>query len=70
MNDENLISDVSNPHDKLFRETWSNLENAGSFLQHYLPGHVLELMDLSTPVFITHLRTCERTFRVYTGFSI
>ncbi len=48
MNEENLISDVSNPHDKLFRETWSNLENAGSFLQHYLPGHVLELMDLST----------------------
>ena len=56
MNDENLISDVSNPHDKLFRETWSNLENAGSFLQHYLPGHVLELMDLST------LEICKDSF--------
>ncbi len=48
MNDENHISDLSNPHDKLFRETWSNIENARSFFQHSLPGHVLGLMDLST----------------------
>lgn len=48
MNDENQISDVTNPHDKLFRETWSNLENARSFLQHYLPGHVLGLIDLES----------------------
>jgi hypothetical protein len=48
MNNENTTSmnDVSNPHDKLFRETWSNLENARSFLHHYLPHHVLRLMDL------------------------
>ena len=48
MNNENPISDVTNPHDKLFRETWSNLENARSFLQHYLPGHVLRLIDLES----------------------
>jgi len=50
MNDENenTINDVTNPHDKLFRETWSNLENARSFLRHYLPRHVLRLMDLDT----------------------
>jgi len=48
MNDENHTGDLSNPHDKLFRETWSNLENARSFLENYLPGHVLGLMDLST----------------------
>nr|WP_319393646.1 Rpn family recombination-promoting nuclease/putative transposase [uncultured Desulfobacter sp.] len=27
-------------HDKLFRETWSNLNNARSFLENYLPEHV------------------------------
>ncbi|WP_245532037.1 Rpn family recombination-promoting nuclease/putative transposase [Desulfobacter postgatei] len=50
MNNENTSSmnDVSNPHDKLFRETWSNLENARSFLHHYLPHDVLCLMDLDT----------------------
>lgn len=50
MNNENTstMNDVGNPHDKLFRETWSNLENARSFLHHYLPHHVLRLMDLDT----------------------
>jgi predicted transposase YdaD len=48
MENEKPISEMQNPHDKLFRETWSNLENAGSFLQHYLPGDVMELMDLSS----------------------
>ena len=50
MNNENstTMNDVTNPHDKLFRETWSNLENARSFLRHYLPDHVLRLLDLDT----------------------
>jgi predicted transposase/invertase (TIGR01784 family) len=51
MSDENTTTsanDVTNPHDKLFRETWSNLDNARSFLQHYLPDHVLACMDLET----------------------
>lgn len=56
MNEENPADNVTNPHDKLFRETWSNLENAGSFLQHYLPGDVLRLMDLST------LEICKDSF--------
>jgi predicted transposase/invertase (TIGR01784 family) len=51
MSEENTTTsanDVTNPHDKLFRETWSNLDNAKSFLQHYLPGHVLACMELET----------------------
>ncbi|MBF0202254.1 MAG: Rpn family recombination-promoting nuclease/putative transposase [Desulfamplus sp.] len=47
---------VNNPHDKLFRETWSKLENARSFLQHYLPGDVLGLMDLDS------LTVCKDSF--------
>ena len=47
MENENTISEIQNPHDKLFRETWSDLENARSFLQNYLPTHVLQLLDLS-----------------------
>lgn len=39
---------LHNPHDKLFRETWSNLENVRSFLKHYLPADVLKLMDLQS----------------------
>ncbi|MFK5954483.1 MAG: Rpn family recombination-promoting nuclease/putative transposase [Desulfobacterium sp.] len=39
---------MHNPHDKLFRETWSNLENVRSFLKHYLPADVLKLMDLQS----------------------
>jgi predicted transposase YdaD len=47
MDDEKIISEMQNPHDKLFQETWSNLEKAGSFLEHCMPGQVLRLMDLS-----------------------
>jgi uncharacterized membrane protein len=39
---------VNNPHDRLFRKTWSNLENVRSFLQHYLPVDVLNLVDLDS----------------------
>jgi len=48
MSDEKKITGLNNPHDKLFRETWSNLENARSFLQHYLSDDVLKLMDLES----------------------
>ncbi len=42
------MTKIINPHDKLFREIWSNLETAGSFLTHYLPEKVLSLIDLNT----------------------
>ena len=36
MDDKNN-SKVVNPHDKVFREVYSNKENARSFLTNYLP---------------------------------
>ena len=44
---ENNI-EVINPHDKLFRETYGDKENARSLLTNCLPSQVLELVDLST----------------------
>jgi predicted transposase/invertase (TIGR01784 family) len=38
---------VTNPHDKLFRETWSDKEVAVDFLRNYLPEEVLLLVDLN-----------------------
>ncbi len=43
-------------HDKLFRETWSNLGNARSFLENYLPDHLIELVRLGT------LEICKDSF--------
>jgi len=42
------MNKISNPHDKLFREIWSDAENVRSFLQHYLPAEVLALTDLGS----------------------
>lgn len=39
---------ITNPHDKLFREVWSDKAVAADFLQNYLPEDVLKLVDLST----------------------
>lgn len=36
---------VTNPHDKLFREIWSNRREALSFLENYLPGDIFRLID-------------------------
>lgn len=42
------MNKVTNPHDKLFRDTWSNVEVARNFLSHYLPEKVLGIIDLNT----------------------
>ncbi len=47
---------MNNPHDRLFREVWSNLENVRGFLHNYLPGSVLTLMDLES------LEICKDSF--------
>ena len=41
-------SKVVNPHDKVFRETYSNKENARSLLANNLPDRVLKLVDLDS----------------------
>ncbi len=48
MTDEKNNSKITAAHDKLFRHTYSNRENACSFLSHGLPEQVLKLIDLST----------------------
>ncbi len=42
------MSELSNPHDKFFKETFSRLEIARDFLQNYLPPAVSVLLDIST----------------------
>ncbi|MFZ1984181.1 MAG: Rpn family recombination-promoting nuclease/putative transposase, partial [Desulfatitalea sp.] len=53
---EAVMDEIVNPHDKLFRETWSDLATAKSFLHHYLPSEVLSLTALDT------LEICKDTF--------
>jgi predicted transposase/invertase (TIGR01784 family) len=48
MIDEKNNSKVVNPHDKVFREVYSNKENARSLLAEKLPDKVLKLVDLNT----------------------
>ncbi|MEA2059724.1 MAG: Rpn family recombination-promoting nuclease/putative transposase [Thermodesulfobacteriota bacterium] len=47
MTDEKNNSKVVNPHDKVFREAYSNKENARSLLTSKLSDKVLALMDLN-----------------------
>jgi hypothetical protein len=47
---------VRNPHDKLFRENYSDLNNARSLISNGMPQRVLKLMDLST------LEICKDSF--------
>ncbi len=42
------MGDISNPYDKLFRETWSNRAFAQDFLQNYLPDTILQRIDLES----------------------
>ncbi len=50
------MDQITNPHDRMFRETWSNREIAIDGLNHYLPGPVLKLIDLNT------LEICKDSF--------
>ena len=50
------MDNITNPHDKLFRETWSDKEVAADFLKNYLPEDVLPLTDLNS------LEICKDSF--------
>ena len=39
---------LANPHDKLFREIWSDAKTAREFLIDYLPEKVKNMVDLNT----------------------
>jgi predicted transposase YdaD len=42
------MSELRNPHDLFFRETFSRLEVARDFLENYLPAEVVAALDLGT----------------------
>ena len=42
------MEQIINPHDKLFRETWSDVATARAFLQQYLPPALLARLHLGT----------------------
>ena len=56
VNDFFMENKLYHSHDKLFRETWSNLSNAKSFLKHYLPEEILKVVQLDS------LEICKDTF--------
>lgn len=37
---------INKPHDKLFKEVLSNIENSRSFMENYLPNEILNIIDL------------------------
>jgi len=39
---------IENPHDKFFKETFSHVEVARSFLHNYLPADVIKFLDVDT----------------------
>jgi len=50
------MDNITNPHDKLFRETLSDKEIAADFLKNYLPEDILLLTDLNS------LEICKDSF--------
>ena len=42
------MSDLSNPHDRFFKETFSRLEVAQDFFTNYLPPAVTAVLNLDT----------------------
>ena len=47
-NERTPMKDLSNPHDKIFKATFSRKEVALEYLQSCLPGNILAMLDLST----------------------
>ena len=43
------MADITNPHDRFFKEVLSREEVARDFLIHYLPSDVVDLFDMSFP---------------------
>ena len=39
---------ISNPHDRLFKEIWSDREVATDFFNRYLPAEVREMIQTDT----------------------
>ena len=42
------MTEISNPHDRFFKETFSRVEAARDFVLNYLPSEVTALLDLES----------------------
>jgi predicted transposase/invertase (TIGR01784 family) len=42
------MSEISNPHDKFFKQVFSRMDTVQQFIRHYLPPDVVGLLDLET----------------------
>ena len=42
------MADIKNSHDKLFKETLSDINNAKDYFKHYLPTDILNIINLDT----------------------
>ena len=51
-----MNSEIANIHDAFFKETFTHIEPARSFLEHYIPKEVTAFLDLST------LTICKDSF--------
>ena len=42
------MKELPNPHDRFFKELFSQLDTAADFVRHYLPEHLVAAIDLTT----------------------
>ena len=42
------MSEITNPHDKFFKQVFTRMETVEEFIRHYLPPDVVGLLDLDT----------------------
>lgn len=59
------MADMSNPHDRHFRETLAHPEAARDFLRYYLPADVAALID---PVEPPELKSLDDLRHIYAGW--
>jgi len=58
---------IQNPHDRFFKETLGKVEVAKDFLNNYLPGNIIKVIDVDTlepqkDSFI--IRNCKKVFPI------
>ncbi len=63
------MSEISHPHDKFFKETFSRVEVARDFLSNYLPPSAIEGLDLNTMELQLVVYHGQRQWRIATNFG-
>ena len=43
-----FMEEITRPHDRFFKETFSQVETARDFVRHYLPKEIAALLNLDT----------------------